>query len=124
TKGAPMATRTFLCRFLLFAFVAAAAATVDAQQPPRADALWKKLEPFAQAPEEFAGKFGAYRSPLKFADGSVVKSKADWPRRRNEILTTWHKRLGPWPPLVEKPAIKKLAKVEREGYTEYKVQVQ
>src|SRR5262249_22343212 len=38
--------------------------------------------------------------------------------------TTWHKRLGPWPPLVEKPAIKKLAKVERDGYTEYKVEVQ
>jgi dienelactone hydrolase len=82
------------------------------------------LEPFAQPPEEFAGKLGAYRSPLKFADGTVVKSAADWARRRDEILKTWNKRLGPWPPLVERPLIKKLEKVERDGYTEYQVQVQ
>src|SRR5262249_7884582 len=43
---------------------------------------------------------------------------------RKEILKTWHKRLGPWPPLVERPVVKKLEKVERDGYTEYKVQVQ
>src|SRR5437763_12297695 len=108
------------CGFLLatFPLVAVAAAAFD--QPASPEALWKKLEPFAQPPQEFAGKFGSYRSPLKFADGSDVKTAADWPRRRNEILTTWHKRLGPWPPLVAKPAIKKLAKVERDGYTEYK----
>ncbi len=113
-----------LGRCLLVAILPAAAAAVVAQQPASSEALWKKLEPFAQPPEEFAGKFGPYRSPLKFADGSAVKSSADWPRRRNEILTAWHKRLGPWPPLVEKPALKKLATVERDGYTEHKVQVQ
>jgi hypothetical protein len=107
--------QTFLCRLLLAGFVLAFAAAVDAQQPTRAEALWKKLEPFAQPPAEFAGKLGTYRSPLKFADGSVVKSAADWPRRREEIRTTWHKRLGAWPPLVEKPAIKKLAKIERDA---------
>jgi dienelactone hydrolase len=82
------------------------------------------LEPFAKPPEEFAGKLGSYRSPLTFADGSTAKTPADWARRRDEILKTWHKRLGPWPPLVERPMIKKLEKVERDGYTEYKVQVQ
>ena len=92
--------------------------------PDSREALWKKLEPFAQPPTEFAGKFGPYRSPLKFADGSLAKTPADWARRRDEILKTWHKRLGPWPPLVERPAVKKLEKVERDGYTEYKVQVQ
>ena len=114
----------FLGRFLLAAFLLANLSAGAAQQPTSAEAVWKKLEPFAQPPEEFAGKLGTYRSPLKFADGSVVKSKADWPRRREEILTTWHKRLGPWPALVEKPTIKKLVTVEREGYTEHKVQVQ
>lgn len=86
--------------------------------------LWKKIAPFAQPPEEFAGKFGAYRSPLKFADGSMVQSAADWPRRRAEIAKVWHKRLGAWPPLVERPIVKKLTKATRDGYTEYKVQVQ
>jgi gamma-glutamyltranspeptidase/glutathione hydrolase len=44
--------------------------------------------------------------------------------RRDEILKTWHKRLGPWPPLVDRPTIKKLETVERDGFTEYRVQVQ
>src|SRR5262249_50752823 len=87
------------------------------------ETLWKKLEPFAKPPAEFAGKFGTYRSPLQFADGTVAKTAADWARRREEILKIWHKRLGPWPPLVERPVIKKLQQGERDGYSEYKVQV-
>src|ERR1700686_588517 len=97
--------------FLLAAFLPVAAAAVGTDQPASPEALWKKLEPFAQPPEEFAGKLGAYRSPLKFADGSFAKSAADWQRRRAEIATTWHKRLGAWPPLVDRPVLKKLAKV-------------
>src|SRR5262249_25137024 len=95
--------------FLLATFLLAAA-VVASEKPASPEALWKKLEPFAQPPEEFAGKFGSYRSPLKFADGAVVKSAADWARRRDEILKTWHKRLGPWPALIERPAIRKLEK--------------
>ena len=34
----------------------------------------------------WAGKFGPYRSPLKFADGTLVKSPRDWARRRQQIL--------------------------------------
>ena len=113
----------YLIRGFLLAAVLSSAA-VRADQPASAESLWKKLEPFAQPPEEFAGKLGAYRSPLQFADGSSVKTAADWARRREEIQKTWHKRLGAWPPLVERPAVKKLAKVERDGYTEHKVQVQ
>src|SRR5262249_57897517 len=93
-------------------------------RPPSRESLWKKLEPFAQPPKEHAGKFGPYRSPLKFADGSVARTAADWARRRQEILKTWHKRLGPWPALVERPTVKKLEKAARDGHTEYKVQVQ
>src|SRR5262245_51075997 len=107
----------------MFCFFMALAA-VGGQPTAPADALWKKLEAFAQPPEEFAGKLGSYRSPLKFEDGSVAKTPEDWKRRREEIFKTWHKRLGAWPAMAEKPAIKKLAKVERDGYTEYKVQVQ
>jgi dienelactone hydrolase len=95
-----------------------------AQQPTSAETLWQKLEPFAKAPAEFAGKFGPFKSPLKFADGSMVKTAADWPSRREEIAKTWTKRLGAWPALVERPTVKKLATVERDGYTEHRVQVQ
>jgi gamma-glutamyltranspeptidase/glutathione hydrolase len=48
-------------------------------QPASPEALWKMLEPFGQPPEEFAGKFGAYRSPLKFADGTENPNKRNTP---------------------------------------------
>src|SRR5262245_45618685 len=86
--------------------------------------LWKKLKPFAEPPAEFAGKFGSYKSPLEFADGTLAKTPADWAKRRAEILSTWHERLGPWPPLVKNPAVKKLESVKRDGYTRHRVQVQ
>jgi dienelactone hydrolase len=99
------------------------AALVAADAPSRDD-LARTLAPFYEPPAEFAGDFGPYRSPLKFADGSPVKSPEDWTRRRKEILDLWTRRLGAWPPLVEKPAVKKLESVEREGYTEHHVHVQ
>jgi dienelactone hydrolase len=107
-----------LCLFW-FAVVA-----LGADQPDSAHTLWKKVEPFTQPSAEFAGKFGNYASPLKFADGSTAKSPADWARRRAEILKTWHQRLGPWPPLVEHPVVKRLETVERDGYSQQRVQVQ
>jgi dienelactone hydrolase len=106
------------------ALAALALGSAGAAQPSSRDALWKKLEPFAEPLAEFAEKYGAYPSPLKFADGSVAKSPADWMRRRAQILKTWHERLGPWPPLVERPAVKRLESVERDGYTEHRVSVQ
>ena len=83
-----------------------------------------QLAPYFQPPAEFAGKFGDYHSPLVFNDGSPVKTAADWPRRRKEILDSWQRRLGAWPPLVEKPAVKKLDTTDREGITQQHVHVQ
>jgi hypothetical protein len=95
-----------------------------AEPHQRRSELEKQLAPFYQPPAEFAGKFGDYKSPLKFADGSEVKTKEDWVKRRAEILKTWQERLGPWPPLVEKPKVERLETVDREGYTEVHVHVQ
>ena len=50
---------------VLAAFLLAVVAPAAADQPAPPEALWKKLEPFAEPPEEFADKFGPYRSPLK-----------------------------------------------------------
>jgi dienelactone hydrolase len=111
-----------LCLLLACGHLLPAAAC--AQDAARAQQLWKKLAPYAQPPAEFAGKLGPYRSPLKFADGKSAATPAEWASRRAEILKTWHERLGPWPPLVERPVIKKLESVERDGYTQHKVQVQ
>lgn len=88
------------------------------------DELQQKLQPFYTPPAEFAGKLGDYKSPLVLADGSPVKTPDDWARRRKEILDTWHERLGQWPPLVEKPTVKTLETVERDGFVEHHVHVQ
>jgi len=88
------------------------------------DALWQRLEQYCQTPAEFASQLGPYRSPLKFADGSVAQTPEDWARRRHEILDTWHRRLGPWPPLVERPVVKRLESVDCPGYVQHHVHVQ
>lgn len=100
-----------------------------AEQPGRAAdqqaaEIWRKLEPYFSPPAEYRGDFGKYRSPLKFADGTGVKSADDWQRRRAEILKDWQAMLGPWPPLLEKPEIKVLATERRENFTQQKVQVE
>ena len=99
-------------------------ASAVSDEPTSRAVLWQRLEKYTQPPAEFAGQLGSYRSPLKFTDGSMAKSAEDWPRRRKEILATWHKRLGPWPPLVEKPTMKRLETVEKEGYVQHHVHVQ
>ena len=55
-------------------------------------------------PAEFREDFGDYRSPLRFDDGRPVRDAADWRRRREEILSTWHEFMGRWPALIERPA--------------------
>src|SRR5262249_27967379 len=73
---------------------------------------------------EFADKFGEYRSPLLLKDGSRVKSAADWPRRRKEILETWHGLMGPWPDVIEKPKLDTVSQSRRDGLTYKRVRVE
>ena len=116
--------RSWFCALLILAVCGIPAAQAEADDAPARDALWRQIEKFVQPPAEFAGQFGEYRSPLKFADGSVAKSPEDWARRRKEIVETWHRRLGPWPPLVERPTVKRLESLERDGFTQHHVHVQ
>ena len=66
---------------------------------------WSEMEKFFAPPEQYKGKFGDYRSVMKFDDGTPVKTAQDWTRRRLEILKDWHGVMGSWPALVEKPRI-------------------
>jgi hypothetical protein len=74
----PQSGQGFRCDFLLATFLLLAPAAVASDKPASPEALWKKLEPFARPPREFAGKFGPYRSPLKFAGGSVARTEEAW----------------------------------------------
>lgn len=87
-------------------------------------ATWKKIAPYFTPPPEYVGKLGDFRSPLIFDDGTLVKTPADWQRRRTEILADWHKLMGPWPPLIEKPKIEVLETTRRENFTQKKVRVE
>ena len=89
-----------------------------------ADPLPAKLAPYFRPPAELANDLGAYRSPLLFADGSPVKTPADWAKRRQEIRKQWFDLLGPWPELVEKPKVEFLSKEKSDGFTNHKVRVQ
>jgi hypothetical protein len=89
-----------------------------------ASPLPPRLAPFFHPPPQLAGDLGAYRSPLKFADGTPVKSAADWQKRRGEIRKTWHEAMGPWPPLVEKPKIEYLEKERRGNVTQHRVRIE
>lgn len=113
--------RPFAGAMALAVMLSGACAAAD---PPDSVALWRQIEPFTHPPAEFAGKLGPYRPPLKFDDGSEVKSPDDWPRRRQEIFDKWQRRLGTWPPLVERPTVTEIESVERDGFIERHVNVQ
>ena len=83
-----------------------------------------ELAPFFKPPAEFESDFGGYRSPLKFDDGSPVRSLPDWLRRRAEILKYWHTAMGAWPPLLEKPKVEYLEQERRENVTQHRIRIE
>ncbi|HEU4754890.1 MAG TPA: prolyl oligopeptidase family serine peptidase [Armatimonadota bacterium] len=100
--------------------LAGALAAGAADRPQRLPA---DLAPYFRPPARYAGDFGPYRSPLKFADGRPVKNAADWKKRREEILRAWHGIMGAWPPLIESPRIQVLGEERREGLTQKRVRL-
>jgi dienelactone hydrolase len=83
--------------------------------------MWKEIAPHFSPPGEFKNQFGDYRSPLKFYDGQPVKTKADWKKRRNEILERWHEMMGSWPALLKDQQFEILDSTRREGFMQYRV---
>lgn len=85
---------------------------------------WAAIARYFEPPAEREGKFGEYRSPLIFDDGSRVASAAEWPRRRAEIAAWWTKEMGPWPEVIEHPKVEVLLEEVRDGLTWRRVRVQ
>jgi hypothetical protein len=82
---------------------------------------WKQIASFFSPPAEWEDDFGDYRSPLRFADGSMVRTPDDWQRRRAEILKDWNELLGPWPPLITEPSVEVLKTERRENFQQLKI---
>jgi len=104
-------------RFALIA-LALAAILAPAADPPAA------LAPFFKPPAEFATDLGTFRSPLKFDDGTPVRTPAEWEKRRKEIRAYWHGAMGAWPALIEKPKLEYLEKEKRGTVTQHHVRVE
>jgi hypothetical protein len=101
---------------VLFCALAAVSEAEESPPPP-------SLAPFFHPPAEFA-KASTHRSPLLFDDGTQVETAADWPRRRAEILATWNKVMGEWPPVLQHPKLEKLETKRRENFTQLHIRLQ
>ncbi len=104
----------FLAIALLFA----------ANQPNTANDIPEAIRRFFASPAEFADDFGDYRSPLQFDDGTLVRTPAQWQRRRAEILAAWRKLTGSWPPLIERPNVAYIKQDQRGDLIQHKVAVE
>lgn len=91
--------------------------------PPDAEP-WSRLAPYFTPSKEFNSKFGNFRSPLRFADGTLVRTPEDWKRRRHEIQSQWTELLGAWPALIEKPQIEILESTHRENFLQHRIRFQ
>jgi dienelactone hydrolase len=80
--------------------------------------------PPAAPPVEWEGKLGSYRSPLLFAEGSPVTDAGGWERRRAELLASWHRIMGQWPPVIEKPKLETISEVRRENFSQRRVRLE
>lgn len=82
-----------------------------------------ELAEFFRPPERYRNDLGKFRSPLKFADGTEVKTPQDWQRRRTEILKIWHEAMGEWPALVDKPKVETLNTTRRDNVTQQQLRL-
>jgi hypothetical protein len=108
------------CVLLFFGLSGAVRAQV-ARPGPKPPA---ELAQFFVMPERYRSDFGTFRSPLLFDDGTPVRSAADWPRRRREILSTWQRMMGPWPALIARPRVDVVNEVRREGITQEQLRIE
>lgn len=100
-------------------------AFASAQVVSAGDDPWPAdLAPLFQPPPELAHEFGRFRSPLLFADGTEVRTPADWARRKEEIRRQWFEIMGPWPPLLERPRLNILDKTSRDNFVQCRIEVE
>ena len=84
--------------------------------------LPEDLKPYFSPPEEFAGEYGEYRSPLIFESGEEVQNRSDWEKRRQEILDRWHGLLGEWPEVLDNPTVNYIESGQREDFMQHRVE--
>ena len=76
--------------------------------------IFDQIEANFSPPHDFNNKFGTYRSPLIFYDGSPVSTSEDWQKRRDEILKKWNSMMGEWPDFIEDQTAQIIEKSTKE----------
>ena len=54
----------------------------------------------------------------------MVRTPADWPRRRREIWDQWQTLMGPWPPVIERPKLEFLEKSHRDNFAQNRIRLE
>jgi hypothetical protein len=88
------------------------------------DSAFERLGPWLVPPPEHAGLRQPLRSLLQFQDGGMVRSAADWGRRKKEIRAEWMEALGAWPEVLAHPRLEVLRETDLPGYTRKRVRVE
>jgi dienelactone hydrolase len=114
-----------ICCSFAAAIIGVAPSCLSAEAQARdAGNAWEKIAPYFEPPAEFSRPSGPYPSLLRFYDGRQVATSADWLLRRREIRDYWMSVMGPWPPLLEKPAFERQGVVRRGRLSQYRVRIE
>ncbi len=81
--------------------------------------LWREAPPQA-----YADDFGGFETVLRFNDGRPVRTPVEWGERRREILSCWHRIMGPWPPVIDAPKMEVTTSQPREDFIQNRVRVE
>lgn len=84
----------------------------------------ERVAPFFNPPADLASERAPLRNLLRFEDGRLARSAADWIRRRSEIKDHWTGALGKWPALLQKPRIDVIAQADTPLYVRKRVRVE
>src|SRR2546423_896360 len=84
---------------------------------------WTRIAPLFEVPPVYRGDYGRYGSALTFQDGRLVRSPAEWRKRRAEIRQDWMRELGPWPREIANPQFKVLSEEHTETFTRKKIEL-
>jgi hypothetical protein len=110
-------------RVLVLIGLVAAAWLQTLPAAPQADP-WQRLSPLFTPPPALRSDLGEFRPVLQFDDGRPVRDAGEWRQRRAEILADWHRLLGPWPQLLERPATQLLWQEPVEGFVRHRLDVE
>src|SRR5262245_51634262 len=85
---------------------------------------WPSLAPLFAPPAAPARDPAGHRQLLRFDDGRPVRNAQDWAERRAQILAEWQEILGPWPPLLDRPAVQELWKQRAPGFVRHRLDLE